>query len=249
MNKQFRSQIIKVGEHKVFSYSFVPANAQRTFVLVHGIGVSHRYFKRLAHELARTDAVYALDLPGYGNVYDSNIRLDINELSRVLEDFIVQNNLVTPVLIGHSMGCQIVTKLAVRSPGISKKLILLGPTINRYERWTPLQGLRLFQNALRDPLPITLVIIADYFRFGFWRYRWTARHMMNDAIEGRLPNIQVPTLVIRGQEDPIVRHEWVRHLVELLPQGQLEEVTCAGHVVQYSETKKVAELCRRFVCA
>lgn len=247
MPDSFRSETISVGGRRVFSYSSVPAGAQRTFVLIHGIGVSHRYFKRLAHELAATDAVYALDLPGYGRVSHSDIRLNIDELSKVLEAFIVQQNIVNPILVGHSMGCQIVTKLAARTPALSNRLILLGPTINKFERWTPLQAFRLLQDSLRESLYVNRLIIGDYLRFGPWRYWWTRGHMMDDAIEERLPRIGVPTLVIRGANDPIARHEWAAHLTGLLPKGELLEIPDAGHVVQYRKAKEVAEACRRFL--
>lgn len=247
MTDSFRSEIVSVGSHHVYSLSAVPAGASATYVLVHGIGVSHRYFRRLAAELAVTDAVYALDLPGHGQVSHSDIRLDIDELSKVLEQFITQQNLVNPILVGHSMGCQIVTKLAERSPHVSKKLILLGPTINKYERFTPLQAVRLLQNAFRDPWPVTRVVIADYFRFGVWRYVWTAKRMMRDPIEQRLPHIAAPTLIVRGSDDPISRHEWGKHLTELLPDSELLEIAGSGHVVQYDKAKEVADACRRFV--
>jgi pimeloyl-ACP methyl ester carboxylesterase len=39
----------------------------RPVVLVHGIGVSSRYFHPVAARLARFDPVYLVDLPGYGS--------------------------------------------------------------------------------------------------------------------------------------------------------------------------------------
>ena len=36
-------------------------------VLVHGVGMSHRYYARLQKVLARTRDVHAIDLPGFGS--------------------------------------------------------------------------------------------------------------------------------------------------------------------------------------
>lgn len=242
-------EITKVGERQVYSESYVPSGSQRTFILVHGIGVSSRYFRRLTKELATTDAVYALDLPGYGRVSHSDIRLNIEELSKVLEAFILQKNIVNPILVGHSMGCQIVTKLAVRSPEVSKKIILIGPTINKKERWTLLQGFRLLQDGLRESFHLNSIIIGDYLRFGPWRYWWIRGYMISDAIEERLPNILVPTLVMRGANDPICRHDWAVTITNLLPRGELVEIPGAGHVAQHRKFKQVADACRKFVNA
>ena len=247
MKPSFQSRIIAVGGHRVFSYSSVPPGARRSFVLVHGIGVSHRYFRRLGRELAATDTVYALDLPGYGKVADSDIKLDIEQLSRVLEAFIEQQQLTDPILVGHSMGCQIVTKLAVRSPQVSKRLVLMGPTINQDERSTVLQAFRLLQDSLRESPHVNRIIIGDYLRFGPLRYLWTARRMIDDKIEQRLPRIKAPTLVLRGVSDPISRHEWAERIVELMPHAELVEVPEAGHVVQHVKAKAVADALRRFV--
>ncbi len=46
--------------------SAAPRDARPAFVLVHGIGVSSRYFHPVAAFLAEHGTVYAIDLPGYG---------------------------------------------------------------------------------------------------------------------------------------------------------------------------------------
>jgi pimeloyl-ACP methyl ester carboxylesterase len=51
----------------VASVASVSSGARKTYVLLHGIGVSYRYFSRLHRELALTADVYTFDLPGLGD--------------------------------------------------------------------------------------------------------------------------------------------------------------------------------------
>ena len=44
----------------------MPAGGTPAVVLIHGIGVSHRYLRRLHGLLAETGDTYSIDLPGFG---------------------------------------------------------------------------------------------------------------------------------------------------------------------------------------
>jgi pimeloyl-ACP methyl ester carboxylesterase len=54
----------------------------RPFVLVHGIGVSSRYFHPVAAQLAQRGHVYLVDLPGYGSVPDPRRDVTIADHAR-----------------------------------------------------------------------------------------------------------------------------------------------------------------------
>jgi pimeloyl-ACP methyl ester carboxylesterase len=41
----------------------------------------------------------------------------------------------------------------------------------------------------------------------------------NDRIEAKLPYMHIPTLVVRGENDPVVPQKWAQEVVELLPNG------------------------------
>jgi pimeloyl-ACP methyl ester carboxylesterase len=62
----------------------------RTYVLVHGIGVSSRYFRPLAAELAQTGRVFLVDLPGYGAAPDPRRTVTIEDHAEVLAGFLEQ---------------------------------------------------------------------------------------------------------------------------------------------------------------
>ena len=53
-------------EYRLYSTSSPVVPERPTFVLVHGIGMSHRYLQRLAAALAPHGHVCAIELPGFG---------------------------------------------------------------------------------------------------------------------------------------------------------------------------------------
>lgn len=210
------------------------------FVLVHGIGVSSRYFHPAAAELAKAGAVYLVDLPGYGAAPDPRRDVSIADhagvLARVLED----SGLVNPVLVGHSMGSQVVSRLAVDSPEVTDRIVLLAPTMPADERRLWPAALRLLVDGARNPLRANLIIGWDYFvRCGMPYFFRQVRHLFGDRIEDRLAGIRAKTLVLIGDKDLVVPERWARFVAESIPGARFETVK-GPHVIMYSDPVHVA---------
>ena len=88
------------------------AVTSRPFVLVHGIGVSSRYFHPLAGQLAKSGEVFLIDPAGYGSVPDPKRDVSILMNADVLCTFPQRAGVGNPVLAGHSIGSPVVTQLA-----------------------------------------------------------------------------------------------------------------------------------------
>jgi pimeloyl-ACP methyl ester carboxylesterase len=227
----------------------VRTNGERgiPIVMVHGIGVSGNYFMPLAEELATTYTVYVLDLPGYGTTPKPRHALSINQLAALIAQFIERNHLVQPVLVGHSMGCQIIARVGEQYPLLVHKQILLSPTVNRDERTVGRQSFRLLQDTMRESWRTNLVIFHDYLLFGMSFYIQTLRYMLDDTIESRFRASSHPVLVIRGEKDVIVPKAWVDELVGHMPQGSSREVLGQLHAFHFNQPRQTADLCRDFI--
>ena len=92
-------------------------------VLVHGLGVSSRYFGPLAERLAGRMRVIAPDLPGWGGSERPDVVLDIGSAADVLAEIIVAEKLGAPTLVANSLGCQFVVELATRRPDLVGALV------------------------------------------------------------------------------------------------------------------------------
>jgi pimeloyl-ACP methyl ester carboxylesterase len=211
------------------------------FVLVHGIGVSSRYYHPAAAELAKQGRVYLVDLPGYGAAPDPKRDVSIADhagvLARVLED----SGLVNPVLVGHSMGSQVVSRLAVDSPQVTDRIVLMAPTMPVGERTLWSGAWRLVVDGVRNRPLANLVVAWDYFvRCGIPYFLRQSRHLFSDRIEDRVGSIAAATLVLAGHADLVVPVDWARGVAAGIPNSRFA-VVHGPHLVMYSDPVGVAQ--------
>src|SRR4028119_1524663 len=100
-------------------------------VLVHGLVVSGRYMVPLLEELARSHAVYAPDLPGFGRSEGPAGALDVAGVADALAAWMRAAGLKGAALVGNSMGCQVIAELVLRHPDLVEKGVLRGATRQR----------------------------------------------------------------------------------------------------------------------
>lgn len=216
-------------------------------ILIHGIGVSEKYFRRFADKLARSYNVISVDLPGYGQSEKPNNILDLDQLADVLNAFIDGRSIKNPILIGQSMGCQIVTHFAVSYPDKAKKLILLSPTVNNKERSAFMQLLRLLQDTAREPFMGNVTVFREYLKFGIRRFIVTQHYMITDRPEKMLPLISIPLLILRGSKDRIVPRAWAQTLATTTKHALIQEISSAPHNFQWTHPGQSAKICDDFI--
>ena len=213
---------------------------QLSFVLVHGIGVSPNYFHRLAEQLRSSGVVYSVELPGFGATPRPDRALSIEDFAALLIAFSEAWNLDNPVLVGHSMGTQIVTEMAVQDPGLSDRIVLIGSVVDP-KAPTPFgQGFRLFRDMLVEPPSANWIVLTDYVRCGPRWYLTQLPAMLDYRLEERLPLVRAATLVVRGARDPVAPAEWSARIAELIPNSARLDVPKAAHVVQHRAARVVA---------
>ncbi|MEO6826214.1 MAG: alpha/beta fold hydrolase [Microbacteriaceae bacterium] len=88
------------------------------FVLLHGIGMSHRYFAPIYRALAGIGATYSFDLPGFGPTPKPSDAVSIPSYARFVEQVIHRHGISSCILVGHSMGTQLAIELSVRRPSL-----------------------------------------------------------------------------------------------------------------------------------
>ncbi|RIJ51921.1 alpha/beta fold hydrolase [Clavibacter lycopersici] len=217
-----------------------PAAGRPSFVLVHGIGVSSRYFHPVAALLAEHGTVLAVDLPGYGE--SPRVRRDVTlaDHAAVVAEVIRTHGLVDPVVVGHSMGAQIVARLAVDHPGVADRLVLIAPTLPPRTRGLLRAAVALSVDMLREPLLANVIVLGDYLlRCGIPYYVRQLPHLIGDAIEERAPRIRARTLVIVGDRDAVVDRAFARDLADRIPRGTYR-VARGPHVVMQTDPVGVA---------
>jgi 2-hydroxy-6-oxonona-2,4-dienedioate hydrolase len=216
-------------------------------ILVHGLGVSSRYMKRLASHLAPYHPVYAPDLPGFGKSSKPLHTLTVNELTDALALWMDATGIDKALMVGNSFGCQLIANLCLRHPGKAVACVLQGPSVDRHACSKTRQVLRfLYDGFFEDPSLIPL-IIKDFMNCGPVRLWNTFNYMMQDKIEEKLPHINLPSLVISGTSDPVTPPYWASELAQLLPQGQLLIFKKLPHAAHYSDAAKLCAVIQQFI--
>jgi pimeloyl-ACP methyl ester carboxylesterase len=224
-----------------------PPSEQAPVVLVHGIGVSSRYLVPTGELLAEDRQVYAVDLPGFGRTPGPPQALDVRGLAGALRAFIREAVPGRPVLVANSFGCQVSVEVAARDPQLARALVLVGPTMDRRARTVPRQVVRWLANAPREPVSLGLILLLDYLQCGLRRPWRTFMAALADPVEDKVAAVTVPTLVIRGGNDPIASRRRVEELAAGLPDSQVHEVPGAAHTLNYSAPGPLVERVRDFL--
>jgi len=214
--------------------------AGRTFLLVHGIGMGISYFAQLSSELEKFGRVVAVDLPGFGDAPEPVESLSMAEMGRVLIDFVTVEDLGQPILVGHSMGTQVVAEAAAQRPDLFPEIVLIAPTVNRGERTIRRQSLRMMQDLLAESPKIWAVGMRNYAKTGPRWFIKKLNSMMDHAVEDTLPQIQAHTLVVRGNRDPVCPQGWAEEVTALIPNATMVEVEGRGHETMVKDGSCVA---------
>ncbi|GAA1441814.1 alpha/beta fold hydrolase [Leifsonia poae] len=214
------------------------------YLLIHGIGVSSRYFERLVPRLAPNGRVVTIDLPGFGRAPKPDRPYTVEDFAEVVADVVDRLRLGSCVVVGHSMGSQVATRLALRRPDAVAALALIGPVIDARERSAVVSGLRLAQDTIGERPRANWLVLSDYLRCGLPWYLAVLPSMLAYRIEDDLREVTAPVTLIRGAGDPIARTDWLRMLAERGPAATAVEVAGARHLVIHSHPAETARQLR-----
>ena len=238
-----------VGRYQIRAMVTTPRADRTPAVLVHGLGVSGRYWRPLARRLAPHRQVLVPDLPGHGRSPAGAPQLGVAAMAGVLEQWMGAVGISSAALVGNSLGCQIAAELAARWPARVAALVLCGPTVDPAARRAGIQLLRLARSAPVEHPALYPVVLADYLRAGPRRVLGELRLMLDHRIEEVLPRVRAPGLVIRGGFDRVVPRRWAAEVAALLPRGRLVEVPLAGHAAHFSRPGRVAAVVEDFLAS
>ena len=201
-------------------------------VLVHGLGVSPRYFAPFAGAVGLETVAPDLRRFATRERQAEALREHVSEGSPVL---------------GQSYGCQIVAELAAREPGLVGRAMFVSPTVDAEHRSFTQQIGRLLATAPREPGSLVGLVLRDALATGPIRLARMARSAVHDPVERKLPSLRDPLLVVRGERDFLCTQWWAEEIVRLAPHARLEVVPGAAHAVHYSHPKELAAIVRRFL--
>ncbi|MFH1646231.1 MAG: alpha/beta fold hydrolase [Chloroflexota bacterium] len=243
--------------------SYYTAGHGEPVLVLHGGGGDARTWLQNIAALAEKYTVYAPDLPGYGGSQPLDGSYFIPELAEFVESFARSLGLEKFHLMGNSLGGGVALNYALKSPHRVRKLVLVSslclgkeialwvrllciPTIFRAMvgmTMAVLRGVRWVVEQL-NPAGYIMPLSPAAMTLGGSITTFKAQTLV---LDGRLPEVAVPTLLVWGARDQIVPVHQAYRAAKAIPDCQLKVFENRGHNVHRDEVKQFSSIITRFL--
>ncbi len=212
----------------------------RSIVHVHGFGISGTYLEPTAAVLAPKYRTFVPDLPGMGRSMRPRRGLDLPGLAHALISYCDTVGVEKAVLVGNSLGCPIIMETAASYPDRIESAVLVSPAGGPNNQPMARAFRQMAIDGLREPASMLPIAMRDYSRFGVLQSLALFKAMTEYPTLHRLHYLTVPTLVVAGARDPLVR---VTRAFVLADLPHVDAVLVPGaHALNYSSPDLIAEL-------
>lgn len=222
----------------------------RPVLFLHGAGGAGEWTP-LHARLAQSYHVIAPTHPGFGRSEDLPNLSSVRDFALFYLELLDRRGLDSLVVVGHSLGGWIAAEMAVWQPQRFSKLVLVSAA-----------GLRREGVAQPDLFAQSLVpagAVGDSLlsnpealerrirdRATMARVAWNP-YIHDPHLPDRLYRLRMPTLLVWGDQDPLIPPAIGERWAELLPDTRLRLVAGAGHPVHREQPDEVARLIEEFL--
>jgi pimeloyl-ACP methyl ester carboxylesterase len=243
-----RARVTRIRDHEIHALEY--GSGERSLLLLHGLSGSSRWWARNIPELSAAYRVLVPDLIGFGRSRPIGPLPKIDEVARLLIEWLDVVCAGPTSVVGHSMGGQISVHLVAGAPERFDRLALVDAAgIPR--RLSPPQVLRFAAEV--GPLwrwgdPTFLPVIAgDALKAGPRVLLRAIHHILHDDVRPLLPDISVPTLIIWGERDTLVPLADAWEFRRLIPGAKLAVLRGAAHNPMVDRPADFNRILRRFL--
>ena len=262
MNEKF----INIDENKIRYLE--SGNSDNTLVLIHGLGASANRWEYVIPHFEKNYRVIVPDLIGFGYSDKPLVDYTTDFFSEFLKKFLEKLDIKNPVLIGSSLGGQIIAEYTLNNNNAVKKLIMISPS-----------GVMKHSTAALDAYVMAALYPSqETAKSAFEMMSGSSKNIDPKIVEGfvkrmRLPNakmafmstllglknsqilteklssITVPTMVVWGELDPVIPVKYADSIVSTIKDCRFYRMDGCGHTpyVEVPETfvKIVMEFLRK----
>lgn len=217
--------------------SFSDSGSGSTIVFLHGLGLNRNFWSStIAHSPAHR--CIAIDLPGHGESRTQITDGSMSAYAKAVREVMEHLQLSDITLVGHSMGGQIATILALQMPSVISKLVLVCAA--GIETFTAEEAAQLkattnavYSNPISDDVlqrtffhvnqEIRSLLMHEHVVQQKDNFQQLAKlitssvaGMLNEPVYNFLPQISQPTLVINGALDTAIPNRWLHPQLTLM---------------------------------
>lgn len=237
-------------------------------IILHGVFGTLDNWMSVAKELAGHHTVYLVDQRNHGKSPHSD-EFNYEVMAEDLKEFINDNDIEKPAILGHSMGGKTAMKFAITHTDMWNKLIVvdISPKAYPVHHQAILKGLKsINMDKLEsrsdadkklaqyvDDLGTRQFLLKNLSRSkgGYsWKLNLKAIdeniEAIGEGLEERLAT-EKEVLFIRGEKSHYVRDEDYILINQIFPNAQIETVKGAGHWVHAEKPKELIKLILSFL--
>lgn len=252
------STIISVNGHRIHTMS---VGAGEPLLLIMGLGGNCDMWWPLLPHLEHRRTI-AFDAPGTGRSSTPTWPVSVPELADIAAAILEHYDISNSDVLGFSYGGAIAQQLAVQHPAVVRRLVLVATTMGAgsvagspqatQELGSPL---RYYRTDLFEKTAATVYggrvgrdakVRSEMARgrsahppshygyalqlMGGWG--WTSRRFAADIVQ--------PTLILSGDDDPLVPVQNAHDLHKLIPNSELQVIAGGGHLLLLDQAREVA---------
>jgi len=248
----------------------------KPLLMLHGFGSSSYSFHHIVEPLSKKYRVYNFDLKGFGNSpKPKDYRYSVYDQAVLVSNFIKEHNLTDITLIGHSYGGGVALSLALMDQKNIKKMVLIDPAA--YKQYIPslIRKVQIpFIGPLAFYLLPSSYEVKESYYYAFYDKKkinkTTIKEITNNlskenaktaylyAIDDLIPEdisdvskrykyIKIPTLILWGDKDVVIRKSKGYRLNKDLQNSELKIIKNCGHIPHEEKPKTVLKYLLNFL--
>lgn len=239
--------------------NYTRAGNGQTLLFLHGWGANLESFTCLSKPLEAHYEVIALDFPGFGRSSEPKTPWNLDDYTHMTQSFINDMKLKNVHLIGHSFGGRVSIKLSqlmmptkimlLNSAGIKpKRNAFYYFKVYGYKAFKTIASLPLLSWLLKEPLEAyrELHSSSDY-KMATPIMKQTLSKVVNEDLTPLLSKINVPVLLIWGDQDTSTPVEDARKMSECIPDSGLVIFEGAGHFSYLEQPDRTLTILKTFI--
>lgn len=220
----------------------------KDLIMLHGWKQDVSTFHNVSEELKKHFTLWLIDLPGFGRSENPKVDFQVEDYANIIQEFIKENKLNKPHLLGHSLGGRIGIKLTSKNSEIINKLVLESSAGIKHEH----DFLRLLSLLLAKTFNTLIPNIGNFknnLKRKFYKQigsdyndakelKKTFVNIINEDLTPDLSKIKNKTLIIGGQNDTSVPTRDQKKMYRKIDYSKLEILDNVAHFPHLENPQK-----------
>jgi len=238
-------------------------------IILHGLFGSSDNWASIAKHIGDYYKVYTVDQRNHGQSPHSDT-FDYPSMAEDLYQFISDNNIENPVILGHSMGGKTAMTFALKYPELLRKLIVVDIAPRAYppHHQDIIKGLNSINiNQVRNRKDADMMLSKYISEVGVKQF--LLKNLYRDAngsfdwrinipvISSKIENVgsqitaenpfSKPTLFIRGEASKYIQDNDAERIKQLFSRAQIKTIHNAGHWVHAEQPTAFVKMLLEFI--